>query len=87
MHVKSFDRAKVELLKMRSFYHPLCKFHRIKMIDLFLNIDKLKLTDIEPFCLTLKKCKFYSIRIYGIESDYREDYHLGQGGNKSATKN
>jgi len=56
------------------------------MIDLFFNIDKLPPKDIIPFTRILEFCKFYSIRIYGHDSDYHNDKQLGFGPGLNKTK-
>jgi len=51
-------------------------FHRIRQNDLFINLDKLNIRDIAPFGESLSSCKFYTIRLYGFNSDFSDDQIL-----------
>ncbi len=48
-------------------------------IDMFLNVDNVKETDLPAFFKTIGRCKFYSVRLFGAGSDYKEEYYLGHG--------
>ena len=52
------------------------KINRIRQNDLFINLDKLNIRDISAFADTLGNCKFYTIRLYGYNSDFLDDQIL-----------